>query len=235
MIFFFDTIAFTPDDSNPLGYDPALTDWAMAFGVMGQDDPDGVAEGVRCLPGNCITQWVDPPYQITVPGDLSNCDWQNPTPEACTPFYGGRLMARIDGGFSDTYAWVLPEIAGELPNNSTAGCSAFPIGIHEGARSVSDPANGGSNPYPGAGEFSYPSNPPTYESFLHHRDNVPLLSAQPGDIYRVYNGFGNGNFSWLVWNTGISANAATLANSLTWPGDSTHYTDHGDGGTGIPV
>ncbi|MAT99780.1 MAG: hypothetical protein CL608_21785 [Anaerolineaceae bacterium] len=234
LIFYFDTIAFTPDDGNPLGYDPAQTDWAMAFGVTGQDDPDGVAEGVRCLPGNCNTQWVDPSYQITIPGDLSNCDWQNPTAETCTPFYGGRLMARYDGGFSDTYAWDFGPSNGELPNNSTAGCSAFPIAIHEGARSVSDPANGGINPYPGAGEFSYPSNPPTYESFLNHQDDIPLLNATPGTIYRVQNGLGTGNFSWLVWNTGISASAATLANSLTWPGDATDYTNHGDGGIGIP-
>ncbi|VAW31620.1 hypothetical protein MNBD_CHLOROFLEXI01-5026 [hydrothermal vent metagenome] len=103
-VFYFDTIPFTPDDNNPLGYDPANTDWAMAFGVAGQDDPDGVAEGVRCLPGSCFTQWIEPSYQITVPGDLSSCDWENPTSFACTPFYGGRLMVRMIGGTLDTYA-----------------------------------------------------------------------------------------------------------------------------------
>ncbi|MCA9955402.1 MAG: hypothetical protein KC434_11820, partial [Anaerolineales bacterium] len=45
----------------------------------------------------------------------------------------------------------------------------------------------------------------------------------PGDIFRIYNGVGSGNFGWLVWNRGVSANANTLANSLTWPGDSTNY------------
>lgn len=233
-IFYFDTIAFTPDDSNPLGYDPALTDWAMAFGVPGQDDPDGVAAGVRCLPGSCQSQWVEPAYQITIPGDLSNCDWQNPTPETCTPFYGGRLMVRMDGGFSDTYAWQLPSVQDELPNDSTVGCSAFPIGIYEGVRSVAAPGTSSSNPYPDAAEFSYPLSPPTYESFTNHQADMPLLAAKPGDIYLVQNGLGSSNFGWLVWNTGISANSNTLANSLTWPGDTTDYTNHGDGGTGIP-
>ena len=107
IVFYFDSIAFTPDDSDPLGYDPNATDWAMAFGVAGQDDPDGVAEGVRCSPGSCQTQWVDPAYQITVPGDLSNCDYDNPTMEDCTPFFGGRLVVRYDGGFSDTYGWEI--------------------------------------------------------------------------------------------------------------------------------
>ena len=233
IIFYFDTIAFTPDDTNPLGYDPASTDWATAFAVTGQDDPDGIAEGVRCVPGSCQTQWVEPAYQITIPGDLSNCDWQNPNAQDCTPFYGGRLMARYDGGFSDTYAWELPSIQGELPDNSTDGCSAFPITVGEGARSVTAPGTG-SNPYPNAAEFDYPTTPPTYESFINHNGDVPLLAAQPGDVYRVYNGFGSGNFGWLVWNEGISANASTLANSLTWPGDTTDYTNHSDGGTAVP-
>ena len=233
IVFYFDTITFTPDDTNPLGYDPASTDWATAFAVAGQDDPDGVAEGIRCVPGSCQTQWVEPTYQITIPGDLSNCDWQNPNAQDCTPFYGGRLMVRYDGGFSDTYAWELPSIQGEPPDNATAGCSAFPIALQEGARSVTAPSTG-SNPYPDAAEFDYPPTPPTYESFINHDDNVPLLAAQPGDVYRVYNGFGSGNFGWLVWNAGISANASTLANSLTWPGDTTDYTNHSDGGTVVP-
>lgn len=107
IVFYFDSIGFTPDDSDPLGYDPDATDWAMAFGVDGQDDPDGVAENVRCDPGSCQTQWVDPAYQITVPGDLSNCDYDNPTMETCTPFFGGRLVVRYDGGFADTYGWEI--------------------------------------------------------------------------------------------------------------------------------
>jgi hypothetical protein len=227
-VFYFDTIPFTPDDSNPLGYDPANTDWAMAFGVAGQDDPDGVAEGVRCLPGDCQTLWVDPPYQITVPGDLSNCDWENPTPLACTPFYGGRLMVRMIGGTSDTYAWELPSIQGEFPDNSTAGCSAFPIALGDGVRSITAAT------YPNAADFDYPATPPAYSSFPDHADDLPLLTAVPGTLYKLSNGFGNSDFGWLVWNEGIAANATTLANSLTWPGDAVDYVDHGDMGTAVP-
>ena len=228
-IFYFDTLAFTPDDSNPLGYDPSRTDWAMAFGVTGQPDPDGVAEGVRCLPGACQSQWVVPPYQITIPGDLSNCDWQNPTTQDCTPFYGGRLMVRLIGGVSDTYAWQLPKLLGELTVEQTAGCTAFPIAIGEAVRSVTAPGTG-SNPYPNPADFTYPTNPPAYESFISHQEDIPLLNASPGDIFRVQNGFGDVNFGWLVWNQGIAADTDTLANSLTWPGDSPDYSDHGDAG-----
>lgn len=233
IVFYFDTIAFTPDVSNPLGYDPNQTDWAMAFAVSGQTDPDGVAPGVRCVPGSCGTQWVSPPYQITIPGDLSNCDWQNPTTETCTPFYGGRLMVRYTGGFYDTYTWQMTTTQGPFPDNSTPGCSAFPIGIQEGARSVTAPGTG-SNPYPNAAEFTYPTTPPVYASFLDHQDDIPLLNATPGDVFRVYGGTGIGDFSFLLWNTGIPATASTLTNSLTWPGDSLDYTDHSDGGTAVP-
>ncbi|MAT99779.1 MAG: hypothetical protein CL608_21780 [Anaerolineaceae bacterium] len=237
LIFYFDTIAFTPDNSNLLGYDPDQTDWAVAFAVAGRDDPDGIAEGIRCTPDDCNNQWVVPAYQISIPGDLSSCDWQNPTAEGCTPFYGGRLMALYDGGFSDTYTWELSAVLDNVPIDQTAGCTAFPIGIHEVARSVTAPG-AGSNPYPDGGDFSYPSNPPNYASFLDHQDDVPLLNATPGDIFRVQNGFGDGNFSWLVWNVGMAADSNTLAYSLTWPGDSTDYNPCSGpgcpGGAGIP-
>ena len=116
VIFFFDSIAFTPDDGSDLGYNPAGTDWAMAFGVSGQDDPDGVAEGVRCRPGSCQANgsvsgpnsgWVTPAYQIEVPGDLEDCDYSNPNMFDCTPFYGGILTARYTGGQNDTYGWQI--------------------------------------------------------------------------------------------------------------------------------
>ncbi|MFZ1397274.1 MAG: hypothetical protein WAS33_10275 [Candidatus Promineifilaceae bacterium] len=232
IVFYFDTVAFTPNSSNPLGYDPNLTDWAMAFAVAGQDDPDGIAEGVRCT-SFCNDQWIEPAYQITIPGDLSSCDWQNPTPETCTPFHGGRLMVWYDGGFADTYAWQISAAEESEPLNPTLGCTAFPITIGEGTRSVTAPGTG-SNPYPDGADFTYPTTPPGYASFPDHQDNIPLLNASAGDLFRVYNGFGNGNFGWLLWNTGISGNANTLTNSLTWPGDTLDYTNHSDGGTAVP-
>ena len=85
----------------------AESDWSMTFGVSGQPDPDGVPAGVRCLPGSCQTKWVTPPYEIIIPGDTNNCDYANPDPSNCTPFYGGRLVARYIGGFSDTYGWQI--------------------------------------------------------------------------------------------------------------------------------
>lgn len=104
VIFFFDSIAFTPADGTALGYDPAKTDWAMAFGVSGVPDPDG--QTGRCVPGSCAAAWpsnaaagwVTPAYQIEVPGNLNNCDYNNPNMFDCTPFYGGILTARYIGG-----------------------------------------------------------------------------------------------------------------------------------------
>lgn len=109
----------------------------------------------------------------------------------------------------------------------TNGCDAFPIAVHEGIRSVTPPGQG-ANPYPT--NFDYPSPAPTYASFLDHVPDVALSQAQEGYVYYIQQGFGSGNFGWLLWNTGINNSANSLANSLTWPGDSTDFTNHNDGG-----
>lgn len=90
IIFYFDSIA--------------EEDWSLTFGA-GDPDPDGISG--RCLPGSCNNQWVFPSYAIEIPGILDNCDWNNPTQEDCTPFYGGRLMAHYIGGNGDTYGWQI--------------------------------------------------------------------------------------------------------------------------------
>ncbi|MCP4363459.1 MAG: hypothetical protein GY796_36120 [Chloroflexi bacterium] len=89
--FYFDTIA--------------QSDWSKTFAQSGVSDPDGQTR--NCVPGNCHDIWVNPPYQIKVPGDTSNCDYNNPDPDDCTPFYGGRLMASYHGGGQDTYGWQI--------------------------------------------------------------------------------------------------------------------------------
>ena len=68
-------------------------------------DPDGQVG--RCEIGNCNDQWVTPAYQLTVPGVLDNCDYQNQNPDDCTPFYGGRLMVNYIGGEYDSYSWQI--------------------------------------------------------------------------------------------------------------------------------
>lgn len=112
----------------------------------------------------------------------------------------------------------------------TNGCDAFPIAVHYLTRSVTPP-DSGANPYPPANQFTYPNNPPTYNSFIPpHRPDIPLMEAREGDIFFVQQGFGAGNFGWTAWNQGIAVSANTLADSLTWPGDSIDYTNYGDGG-----
>ena len=109
----------------------------------------------------------------------------------------------------------------------TEGCSGFPIAVHVGARSVTGEDSGG-NPYPDPDEFDYPDPPPDYDDFYLHDENVPLEDAEEGYLYLLQNGFGNGNFGWLHWNEGRPADANRLAESLSWPGDSNDYSDHGD-------
>lgn len=90
IIFYFDSIA--------------ESDWSKTFGNGGVD-PDGVSG--RCRPGNCNGQFVAPPYRIAVPTFSEDCT--NPADpsqrDICTPFYGGRLIARYIGGTNDTYHW----------------------------------------------------------------------------------------------------------------------------------
>ncbi len=200
----------------------AESDWSMTFGMPGVDDPDGVPAGTRCTPGSCPTQWISPSYTITLPALTAACDYANPDPQVCTPFYGGRLMARFDVGNLESFVYQVSVIT-DTAVSSPAACSAFPIGVQADARSVLQ-AN-----YPDAGEFDNPS-PPAYGDFPYHTPDVPLPDAQRGDVFLLETGLGSGNFGWLVWNEYINPSANTLANSLTWPGDSADYSDHGDGG-----
>jgi len=141
-------------------------------------------------------------------------------------------------GFNSIRALSVMRVTG-LNLEQTNGCDGFPIAVHEGIRSVTPPGQG-SNPFPNAGDFTYPTTnppppyPPTYQSFTNHVADIPLSDAREGYVYKVQNGFGAGNFGWLVWNEGINASAQTLNDSLSWPGNATDYNDHNDGGQALP-
>ncbi|MCP4429245.1 MAG: hypothetical protein GY803_32580, partial [Chloroflexi bacterium] len=221
----------------PIGFffdSVAETDWFLEFDGTPADHPDagywaGLGESVdgRCFFGSsCQNAWIDPPLRIQVPTlDPVACAADPGNQDVCTPFAGGRLMARYIGGHADTYAWRV-EMPDEPSGNPTSGCSAFPIALHDGIRSLDDV--GGANPYPDADDFDYPNPPPSYNDFLANVPQVSLRDAGEGYIFRVYNGFDSGNFGWLLWNMGRPSSASVLADSLTWPGDSTDYTDHDD-------
>lgn len=225
VVFYLDTLAFTPDISANY-YDETLTDWALAFGVSGVPDPDGGTG--RCTPGNCNNSWISPTYQIQIPTlDTEACLASGGSDQSvCTPFYGGRLMAYYRGGGNDSYQWEIhtPE---PPPLNASTGCTAFPISPYLGIRSLTAP--GDSNPYPDPADFDYPPDPPAYEDFIYNIPDIPLVEAQEGYIYLIEDTSGAG-LGWLVWNGGIAATANTLEDSLQWPGNTTDYTDHGDGG-----
>ncbi|HET6446042.1 MAG TPA: pilus assembly protein TadG-related protein [candidate division Zixibacteria bacterium] len=80
-------------------------DWSLTFSDPGVPDPDGVTG--RCIIGSCGTQWIDPAYRIDVPSLTDDCTDPNDSAQqdVCTPFYGGRLVARYIGGEDDTYHW----------------------------------------------------------------------------------------------------------------------------------
>jgi hypothetical protein len=121
-----------------------------------------------------------------------------------------------------------------LNKEPTKACDAFPIAVHLGVRSVTPPGQG-ANPYPDVDDFGPGSPTPSYSSFGFKAadQNVPLLSARRGHVYKIQNGFGDGNFGWLRWNQGRPDDANTLNDSLTWPGDSADYTSVVNGGSGI--
>jgi hypothetical protein len=200
------------------------SDWEVEF------SPSASGAAHSCYPGGCNNQWATPPYTITLPDGLVDCDYSGDPANTCTPFYGGRLIANYDGGRYDTHAWEVntpdaPAI------DDTRSCAAFPMAVGEGVRSV-NPPGASVNPYPDAAEFDNP-NPPAYDQFVHHTPDAPLSDAEEGDVYLLYNGFGSGDFGWLVWNEGINASANTLVNSLAWPGNTLDYTDHNDGGQAL--
>ncbi len=115
---------------------------------------------------------------------------------------------------------------------ATEGCDAFPIAIHEGIRSATPPGQP-PNPYPDQGDFQSP-NPPSYNQFINHVPDRPLLEAREGYIYRIWNGFGNGNFGWLRWNIGLNGDAQNTIGMLNWPGNSRDYTNYPNGNPNRP-
>ncbi|GIK58995.1 MAG: hypothetical protein HND44_16140 [Chloroflexi bacterium] len=195
-----------------------ISDWSLTFGMPGVPDPDGQVR--NCTPSlTCNNVWVMPPYSITVPGgDPAACDYSNPQNDPnCIPFPGGRLMARVTVGYMDTYQWEVKPPTLTPTVDPAVGCAAFPMTIHEGARSVTqayyETITGSPNFYPN------PALP--YSSFFDHRPDIPLPDAQQGDLFLMENDAGG--FGWLKWNQYVPSDAAVLEHGLIWPGDSKDY------------
>ncbi len=219
VVFYMDSLAFTRDASTD-NINELATDFAVSYG--GEVDPDG-----RCFDngpsysGECNNTWVNPVYTITLPSEQS-CDYSNPTPQTCTPFYGGHLLATLNAGFHDSYAWTVSLPERPAPD-TTLACSAFPIGLQQGVRSVLPPDDPGSAANSWPDNFQYPLVAPVYARFVDHQPNIPLTDARPGYLYKIDSGLSAGNFTWLNWNV-CSADSTALENSLAWPGNSRDYT-----------
>jgi len=235
-VFYFDTLAYNllnPIPAPPADpVNPAMTDFYRAFSVNNTTtaDPDLEPGQVRnCWIGNCNNFWITPTYRIDIPTVSPDCVDMQTTPLLCTPFYGGTLMARYDGGNHDSYTWhvELPELP--LPD-ITQGCTdVFPIAAYEAIRSIAQwqyqdlVINGGAN---------YPPVLPTYAQLQSagHSPDHPLGYAFPGDTFLfIGQGIAQFNFSWLRWGS-ISQpdNITSLTESLTWPGNSFLFEESGD-------
>lgn len=211
VLFFMDSLAFTPDPADPDGIDETQTDWGVSFG--GAVDPLGRCfDGGSAYNGDCNNAWIDPVYTITLPSE-QQCDYANPTPETCTPFYGGQLWTKFKGGTLDAHAWHVSVPERPLFDN-TLGCSAFPIGVYQNIRSVTP--TGWSNYF-----FDYPTPSPNYYNYVNHLPDMPLDSAYPGYLYSL-----QVNPGFLAWNT-CATSASDLTDSMTWPGNSKDYTPRG--------
>jgi hypothetical protein len=95
--FFYDTIA--------------EADWSMTSGNNPSTHPDRTPDyntSGRCVIGRCQNSWVSPPYKLSVPQlDPAACAANPNDQDVCTPFFGGRLVARYIGGSQDTYGWQI--------------------------------------------------------------------------------------------------------------------------------
>jgi len=102
VVFFFDSIAFTQDNSwDAVDWD--RTDWADSYG--GDNSSEfGCFRGGNSYGSACNDRWVN--YQIKVPGG-DDCFIHPTRGEECIPFYGGRFSANYDGGTGDTYGWQI--------------------------------------------------------------------------------------------------------------------------------
>lgn len=203
-------------------------DWSLVF-AAGDPDPDGGSG--RCFPGSCNGQFVTPTYRIDLPDLTDACTNPGDPAQAqvCTPFYGGNLIAQYDGGQFDTYLWHV-ELPEAPPADPTESCTAFPVALEVGARTLTQEEFDTMLP-----QFTYPTGEdiPDWRDFWNHPGDaaVPLLDGQEEYLYKLDLGEIPGGFQWLKWNTnitGINGGGNILATSLQWPGNSWDYQDYGD-------
>jgi hypothetical protein len=107
----------------------------------------------------------------------------------------------------------------------TDACTAFPIAVDEGIRSVLPPGQSGANRW--RDDFDFPTPDPNYNSFVNHVPNIPLEDAREGYLYHIQNGESPGGMGWLRWNQCEENSAGILNDSLSWPGNSNVYTPSG--------
>ncbi|MEM7113302.1 MAG: pilus assembly protein TadG-related protein [Chloroflexota bacterium] len=85
-------------------------DWSRVYGEAPPNDDiiDRCFEHSKIVGKDayeCNADWTE--YEFTVPGIEENCPPGEITNDSCTPFYGGRLVARYRGGFSDSFGWQI--------------------------------------------------------------------------------------------------------------------------------
>ncbi|MCB0036961.1 MAG: pilus assembly protein [Anaerolineales bacterium] len=148
--------------------------------------------------------------------------------------YDAESILRLNTVLEDVYSVQALHVMRTFPSSdATNGCSAFPIVIQRGERSVTDVA-GQNNTFPAANLFKYPADGLVYDDFPGNEPNIPLEEAQPGYMYLFKEGEQSGNFGWVRWNEYSNGNEGNLVDNLTWPGRSTDYSNSGAKGSAPP-
>ncbi|GAB4268213.1 MAG: hypothetical protein Kow0080_10950 [Candidatus Promineifilaceae bacterium] len=191
----------------------------------------GLTSGYASVDENAIKAEVQQQLQTDQFGNTDQANAQNLKAVGVLIIHDVESILGLDAfpalqGFNSVRALNIMRISG-LEIEQTNGCSAFPIAVEDGIRNVTQatfPTN-----------FDYPtgSNIPTLDDYPNtpkDASSYDLRNAKEGVLFFIRQGSGSGNFGWLRWNQAINPSAGTLSDSLTWPGDSTDYSDHGDGG-----
>jgi hypothetical protein len=74
-------------------------------------DPNQCFSGGESYSSGCQNRWAE--FEVPIPDrNAAECTTGDPTDPDCSPFYGGRLMARYKSGRSDTFTWeiILPSM-----------------------------------------------------------------------------------------------------------------------------
>jgi hypothetical protein len=184
---------------------------------------------------------VDVRDRLVEPVSIGTCDANNPAPDLnglqFVAMYSAHDVESILGldvfleSVFTVKALHVFRVTGVVSNDQSRGCDAFPIGLQDDLRSMTEAQynvilGGNQNQH-------YPAVLPTYQSLRQqgHNQEHPLLNgALEGDVFLFTGeGFDQFNYTWLQWSycqgaQGCNDGHIRLKASMTWPGNTTDPT-----------